>query len=162
MDLIIRDATMQDYPAMCELFEEGDHLHREALPDIFRKPRGAPREETVIRAFVTDPEIGVLVAEEGDQVIGCLIVMVRKAPEYPILVPLRYAMIDVIVVRRDHQRNGVGRALMHRAETWALARGIDRVELNVFEFNQEARAFYERLGYTTLSRRMVKRNITRA
>ena len=43
------------------------------------------------------------------------------------------------------------------AEAWVQARGIGRIELNVFEFNTGVRRFYQDLGYSTLSRRMVKR-----
>jgi hypothetical protein len=40
------------------------------------------------------------------------------------------------------------------AQAWAIAKGATSVELNVFEFNQKAIAFYEGLGYQTLSRKM--------
>lgn len=41
---------------------------------------------------------------------------------------------------------GYGRALMVQAEEEALRRGCDHAHLDTFDF--QARAFYERLGYT--------------
>ena len=47
---------------------------------------------------------------------------------------------------------------MEEAEQWAREREIEEIELNVWERNLGAIAFYERLGYTTVQRRM-KRNL---
>jgi len=33
----IRQATLKDYEQLCELFEEIDAFHRQALPDVFRE-----------------------------------------------------------------------------------------------------------------------------
>jgi hypothetical protein len=35
---------------------------------------------------------------------------------------------------------------------WALGKNVNEIELNVWEFNRGA--FYERVGYETMSRRM--------
>jgi hypothetical protein len=43
MDVIIRPATPDDDEAICEVLDEVDALHREALPHIFRKPDGHVR-----------------------------------------------------------------------------------------------------------------------
>jgi hypothetical protein len=39
---------------------------------------------------------------------------------------------------------------------WAAKKGLHEVEVNVFDFNKGANAFYEGLGYETTSRRMRK------
>ncbi len=45
---------------------------------------------------------------------------------------------------------------METVHNWAVSKGATAIELMVFEFNQNAIAFYRDLGYDTLSRRMVK------
>jgi ribosomal protein S18 acetylase RimI-like enzyme len=45
---------------------------------------------------------------------------------------------------------------MDEVRVWAIAKGATAIELNVYEFNETAIAFYERLGYQTLSRKMSK------
>jgi GNAT superfamily N-acetyltransferase len=74
----------------------------------------------------------------------------------PILVPRRYAVIDNIIVRAERRGHGIGLALMEAAETWALSLGAEMVELTVYLFNRRAIRFYEELGYSTLSQRMIK------
>ncbi|MGC9467116.1 MAG: GNAT family N-acetyltransferase [Anaerolineae bacterium] len=153
----IRRAMLADFRALSQLFEEVDRLHREALPDLFQQARGAPREMAYIRSLIVGRDSDIIVAVNDGQIVGCVVLMIRDAPKIPILVPLQYVMIDTLVVVPDARGGGLGRQLMASAEQWAHERGIDRVELNVFEFNEGARAFYEKLGYETLSRRMVKR-----
>jgi ribosomal protein S18 acetylase RimI-like enzyme len=43
---------------------------------------------------------------------------------------------------------------MAHAQRWATERGLREIELNVWEFNQSAIAFYEALGYVTERRKM--------
>lgn len=59
----------------------------------------------------------------------------------------RYAYIFLLYVAPEHRRRGIARALMHRAETWAAARGDRQIGLQVFSHNQVALDFYRRLGY---------------
>ena len=46
---------------------------------------------------------------------------------------------------------------MEHAEAWARARGHQSITLSVFEGNRRALGLYERMGYTTEMRRMIKR-----
>ena len=156
MDVRIRPATMADYDALCALFEEVDAPHREALPHIFRAPDGPARARDYIAGIVSDENRALLVAESGGAIIGFVHVDAISARDIPILVPRRYAMIDSVVVTAAARRRGVGRRLMAAAEQWALGIGATQVELSVWEINAGARAFYESLGYATMTRRMAR------
>jgi len=153
----IREAIFADVPALQGLFAEVDRLHWEQQPDVFREVSGPTREDTYLRSLITDWKTGAIVAEMGTILVGCLVIRMQETREIPILLPQRYAMVDTIVVGQAYRGKGVGRRLMAGVETWAQARDIARIELNVFEFNTGVRRFYENLGYCTLSRRMVKR-----
>jgi ribosomal protein S18 acetylase RimI-like enzyme len=156
MPTIIRQATMQDYDALCVLIEQVDVLHRDHLPTIYQAHVGPARDETYIRSTLDDPHAALLVAEDEGALNGFVLAFMREAASLPILVPRHYAVIDTLGVRPGCQRHGLGRALMARAHEWALAHGAQSVELTVYEFNQAAIAFYEALGYTPLSRRLSK------
>ncbi len=68
-----------------------------------------------------------------------------------------HAHVSVIAVTRDAEGAGVGRALMAHAEDWAREAGHTSITLSVFEGNRRAQALYERSGYSTEMRRMIKR-----
>lgn len=154
MEITIREATAGDYDALCEIIETVDALHREAHPDIFQQPDGPVRDKGYILDLIDDEDVGLFVVEIEGRLAGFVKVMVVESPAIPIAVPRRYAVVDNLAVRQELQRSGIGRALMQAASRWAVARGATSMELNVYEFNTAAVAFYQALGYETHSRRM--------
>ena len=57
------------------------------------------------------------------------------------------AHIRMLGVAPDHQGGGVGKRLMHEAETRARAAGKSEITLHTTEPMATARAMYARLGY---------------
>ncbi len=156
MTISVRKATTNDYNTLCELFDEIDTLHSDNLPHIFQKPRGAAREQEYYSGLIADENIGLFVAEAGGKLVGFVHAIVKDSPAMPIFVPRRYAIVDGIVVRSGFQNQGTGKILMDKIQEWAIAKGAVSIELNVYEFNETAISFYERLGYQTFSRKMGK------
>ncbi len=154
MEPNIRKAAITDYDAFCLLFDELDALHRDNLPQIFQKPEGPVREEAYFRGLITDENTGLFVAEIGEDIVGFVYAIIKATPDFPIFVPRRFAIIDSIVVRSEFNNQGIGYMLMDTVHEWAAANGATAVELNVYEFNEPAIAFYRKLGYETLTRRM--------
>ena len=62
--------------------------------------------------------------------------------------------VEVDVAHRGH---GYGRGLMLAAERELVARGVDRLGLNVFGANRTAIRLYEQLGYQVLAQQMAKK-----
>ncbi len=52
-----------------------------------------------------------------------------------------------LAVSPRHQRQGIGRALMHASESWLRERGVPKLNLMVRTTNTDVIAFYEGLGY---------------
>lgn len=154
MDINTREANMQDYQALCSIFEEGDEYHRQALPHIFMKPDGSVRTKEFISSIITNENEVLFVAESNQTIIGVVHIGIRKAPYIDIMVPRSYAVIDNIVVLDVHRGKGVGKMLMKKVHEWISSKEIKHIELHVWEFNQSAIKFYEKLGYTTASRKM--------
>jgi ribosomal protein S18 acetylase RimI-like enzyme len=156
VEFLIREATQEDYQQLCGLFAEVDAFHTQALPHVFQDPGEPARTKEFVANILADEDATLFVAENTDdgQVIGFVQVAIRQAPDVPILVPRQLGWISDVVVRKDWRRFGVGRSLMEQAQQWVLDQGVTMVQLIVWEFNQAAVAFYEKLGYTTASRMM--------
>jgi ribosomal protein S18 acetylase RimI-like enzyme len=155
-DCTFREATTTDLEALSPLFAEASAFHAEALPGIFRQPEDPRCSQPFLLDQLANKETALLVADRDGEIVGLIHVTLRRAPDLPLFVPRRYASIESLVVREDCQRRGIGRRLVRDAERWARAKGAEEIELNVWEFNTGAVAFYERLGYATFSRRMGK------
>lgn len=68
----------------------------------------------------------------------------------------RIAHIFLLYVAPEHRRRGIATALMHLVETWAKARGLGAIGLQVFQANTNALNLYNQLGYQTQSLLIVK------
>lgn len=156
MHIIVRNAIADDYSTVCDLLDELDTLHRDNHPDIFQKTVGLARTQDYYLGLLNDGNIGLFLAETDGEPVGLIHVIIRDAPDFPIFVPRRYAVIDALVVKSRVRKHGVGNILMETAKYWAVMKGAASIELGVYEFNETAISFYKSLGFHTLSRKMEK------
>ncbi len=68
----------------------------------------------------------------------------------------RYAHIFLLYVTPQHRCHGIATALIEQAQHWAIARGDRQLGLHVFDNNLSALNLYQRLGFQTQSRLMLK------
>jgi ribosomal protein S18 acetylase RimI-like enzyme len=153
MNFSIRQATIDDAHAICQLLAEGGKLHAQALPTLLKPPETSTTE-SFVSGILQDGESHILVAEVHRQVIGYLHFNHREEKEHPVLVPRSYVSVSSLIVKEQHRHQGIGKALMQRVHDWAEEHNVDDIELQVYEFNTPAMGFYEKLGYQTISRRM--------
>jgi GNAT superfamily N-acetyltransferase len=104
-----------------------------------------------VEAVMANPEVRVLVAVMGAEVVGTARVELASRPYGPI------AEIRRVVVTQAWRRHGIATRLMQAAEEAALALGTGSLRLTVVSGNDEARRFYERLGYSEFAVRYRKR-----
>jgi ribosomal protein S18 acetylase RimI-like enzyme len=153
----VRAATLTDYDALCSVFSEGDAFHVQALPGVFCNADGAPRSREFIASMLAEPDAALFVAELDGEIAGLVTAAIRESPAVSILVPRRYGYVDSLIVLESLRRMGIGRLLIERVHQWALERGLDEVELNVWEFNEGAKSLYDSMGYATSRRTLRKR-----
>ena len=150
----IREANEADSAAVIALFGVLDDLHTAAAPHQFRGSSAAPRSAQSVLDLLNDANAALLVAAVGPRIVGQAVVRIDTVPDRMPLIPRRFAQLYDLVVTADMRRCGIGQALVREAERWALARGMDALELTVWEFNEAARHMYDKLGYATQYRRL--------
>ena len=62
--------------------------------------------------------------------------------------------IDEFAVDESHHRQGIASEMIRFIRDYAAEKNYSRVELNMWEFNRNALAFYEASGFTTYRRYM--------
>jgi len=116
-------------------------------------PSSADDEERRFRALAGDPDVALLVAEDGDgRVVGWIHTGVRR-----FLTSDTFAQIDGLVVEASARRRGAGRALVRAAEEWARGRGFSVLRIHSNVQRTEARSFYETVGYEVIKSQWVFR-----
>ena len=156
MEYSVRKATGEDYRGLCVVLREIESLHQRNLPDVFLKHPKPIWPEKFVLNTLSDDDAELFIAQSEGRIVGFLRVVIRQTPEFPFLVPRRYAFIDTIVVTEGARRRGVGKALTRRAQRWAVDKNLKQIRLNVWEFNEGAIKFYERLGYASKTRQLWK------
>ena len=153
MSVTIRPAVKEDHPAITAIGFETQEIHAEAYPAIFRQGvSGIPQE--YFTRMIEGKDTTVFVAEEEQHVVGYVFLNVHDAPPYGYLMPRRVVEISDIAVLRAYNNMGIGHQLFAASVEWAKAREATDLELQVWEFNKNAIAFYERLGMLPINRTM--------
>lgn len=162
MGVVIRNATVEDYEEIKQLFDQGSLIHHEGEPGIIGDPSSRPTTQGFLYRLLSDREQAVFVAEltdtqaDGHVLAGFIQLSFQDTAGMGGLAPRKYVLVMDVEVRPEHQGQGIGHKLMTAAEQWTHAMGAQQLELAVWEFNDRALALYEKLGYRTIYRQMVK------
>jgi GNAT superfamily N-acetyltransferase len=148
LSVSIRAAVPSDIAAINPLFEVLDEHHRIALPEVFRKPTGARREQSWLDWIIAGADGAILVAEGSDaKIIGLVVLVARSAQASVVRDARRFVEIRELVVNRIARRLGVGRSLIDASKMWARERGIWSLEVSAWSFNAETIEFYRKVGF---------------
>ncbi len=124
----VRRATPNDLPMIVELRlallrENGDH-------PVYGRLRADARERAyeVFGAQLRSPHEVMFLAEAGGEVAGILrcVEMLNS----PLLHPDRYCYVSSVFVHPRIRRRGVLKALLQRAESWCVERGLMEMRLH--------------------------------
>ena len=153
MSLEIRPAQEVDFHQVGLIFADENRFHSQLLPERF-KIADPIMTRAWFQEILSNAAKMLLVAQDGDHLTGLVLIELMTTPDDPIFQPRRYAYIDELAVLESRRGAGIGRALMEQAHQWIADQGIHAIELNVWERNQSAIRFYERLRYRTFRRGM--------
>ncbi len=149
----IRFAREDELEKVNVLRKQVNDLHVEGKPDVF-KPGFCRELQDFVHAIWQDKEQEIVVAEDDGQLCGFAVLHHINKPENPFMYERDFLDIDEFCVDREHRRQGVATKLVEFIKEYAREKGFKRLELNMWEFNQDALAFYEAAGFETYRRYM--------
>ena len=151
--VVVRLAEPRDAESIVALMQEVQALHVAGRPDLF-KPGGTENAaETRERMQLPDHFMWVAILDSS--IVGYAYGRLSDDPENPWRFAARTFTLDQMNVKEELRRRGIGRALWKAALDMAKAERADRIVLNVWSFNRDAREVYARLGFTPFHERMV-------
>ena len=152
-NMIVRFAGKEDLARVNELRKQVNDLHVAGKPEVF-KPGFCDELRDYVYAIFEDPRKEIAVAELDGEVRGFAVLNHITRPENPFMFERDYLDIDEFGVDENARRQGVASAMVRFIRDYAKEQGFSRLELNMWEFNSGALAFYEAAGFTTYRRYM--------
>jgi len=144
--MTIRLGTSADIKRVLPLMKKHRALHAEwdgaqyaIRPDadrVFQRWLGPATE---------DPRAILVLAEEGERIIGYLAAMVET--DLPIFVHDEYAIIKGMWVEPDARRRGIAKALVTRACEEYAAMGLPQVRIRTASENESGRRMLQSCGF---------------
>jgi GNAT superfamily N-acetyltransferase len=142
----IREATVEDWPAVAGLLVE---LGRDVSPSAIHNPS----YEILFGGHLAKRESRTLVAEEPiGRVVGFLDMEFRQRLGHP----RPQAWVNDLIVTESARGQGIGHALLARAEELAEKRGCFRMSLETGNWRDRTHTFYSREGWTDNGKWFVK------
>ena len=144
---LIRNSNPNDTDSVYSLLCIIANLHKNGRPDMFPDLISKYTPQEVYERLLKD-ENGVFVAERDGRVVGYVFCDIIKEGNGLTL------YIDDLCVDPEVRSRGIGRMLIDRAKEYAKEKNCGFLMLNVWEFNENAVAFYEKYGFSTRTRHM--------
>jgi GNAT superfamily N-acetyltransferase len=157
----VRPATKEDIDALCQLYSDFHEFHVQGVPKRLETLRNVWDEEKVKLAARLQEVIGsndsaILVAEDKRVLLGFSELYLREDGRARAKPARRHCHLQSMFVAQSLRRRGIGRQLLSSSESWAQSRGASEIRLDIWEFSEGPLAFYERFGYGTYRRSLVR------
>jgi ribosomal protein S18 acetylase RimI-like enzyme len=155
--IAIRRATARDAAALSTLNADVQAIHAAAVPWWFKPPGPESFPPAAAAALIAKPENLIFLAEAEAEAAGYAYAEVIRQAETSFRHAYEMVYLHHISVRPAHRRQGVGSALIEAVRAAAAELGITLLGADVWSFNDAARAFFRRHGFTAFNERLWNR-----
>ena len=149
--MVVRLAEQRELDQINRLRKEVNDLHVAGKPEFFKKGFTEELKDYIYEIW-NDEKKDIVVAVIDDNIVGYGIVSQVHKKETPFMYERNYLYIDEFCVDENHRREGIASKLVDYIVEYAKEKGIQRIELNMWEFNEDALLFYEKVGFQTYRR----------
>lgn len=144
--MVIRNAEPGDADGIIRLLKQVLELHASLRPDIFVSGTTKYTRDEVV-ALINDGGRRSFVAEdENGEVAGYALCVVKEQPRAENMVKFRSLFVDDLCVDQDERGKRIGTLLFDRVKKEARELGCYEITLAVWEGNDGARRFYDKMG----------------
>ena len=133
--------------------------HRDvaSYPDLVDDLHASWQRRREFYRRLLDEGAAYIIALDDDRPVGYAMVALGAGPDDTFSSRGGIAEVLTLVVTAGHRGTGVGTELLHAAEAFAAAHGIDLVRIAVMAGNARAEEFYESQGYAIAEHLLYRR-----
>lgn len=150
---MIRFAKREELERVNQIRKQVNDLHSNGRPDICKKDFSKVLQDEIYNLWDSDNS-DVLVAIRDQIICGFASVEYIDKPSSPYMNARRYYHIKEFGVDEKFRRQKIATELFEFIKKQAKEREFEKLELDVFEFNEGAVKFYESVGFNTYRRYM--------
>ena len=140
MDVTLRNAGLSDATAIAALMTQLGY------------PSTPGQIEPRLTRMLAHPDYTGIVAEDGGDVVGLVLVHLEHGLEYDAI----YGRIMGLVIDERSRGRGLGKLLMRHVERWCKDQGADRIVLTSANRRIDSHKFYDAIGYERTGLRFAK------
>lgn len=152
--MLVVEAREKHLERIVELWDQLARAHEERDPAFLRSGSAEAFFRTRVMECMESEDAAVMVCEDAERVIGYLTAVVRSGP--PVLERGAFGLVDQLLVDLPERRKGAGTLLAREALGWFAAKGVDRVEVEVAEWNEPGMMFWRKLGFGPFQRTLFR------
>ncbi len=143
---MIRKAQNKDISRIINLLNQVLEIHAQIRPDIFVSGTTKYSEDE-LKDIIADEKKPIYVAvNENDECIGYCFCQIKDIPKATYMVPIKILFIDDLCVDGSCRGQNIGKKLFDYVKKEAKRIGCYEVTLNVWEGNDSAITFYNKMG----------------
>ncbi len=143
----IRKAEEKDIDKILDLLLQVLEVHASIRPDLFIHGATKHTREELAHIINEEPDKPIFVGvNETDEVLGYMFCEIKKQKATNVIKPYRFIHIDDLCVDEKARGQHVAAALFEYILEEARKEGVYEINLNVWEGNDNARRFYEKMG----------------
>jgi diamine N-acetyltransferase len=145
----------KDAAIIAALNEYVQQLHYQLYPQYFKEYSYEDTFQYLSKQLESENWFCIL-ATMNNINIGYALFYIREYKENPFRKAYKGINIDQLSVNPEYKRKGIGKAIMNEIEAFAKKNNAVQIELTHWEQNDEAKMFYEKSGFKTNMRFIVK------
>lgn len=143
----IRKAEKKDIDQTKKLLTQVLEIHARLRPDIFISGTRKYTDEQILSIFENERTPVFVAADDEDKAVGYAFCEIEEPAPSNNMYPRKTLYIDDLCVDEDCRGRNVGKLLYNHVCEYARSIGCYNVTLHVWEGNDSARAFYEKMGF---------------
>lgn len=150
---MVRFAKREDLERINEIRKMVHEVHARGRADLFKAEFGDDLRNYIYDIWNAEDK-DILAAERNGVICGFACVQYVDKSENPVMNGRKFYKVEEFGVDEKFRRQKVAAEMMEFIREEAKRLGMNRVELDMWEFNKSALAFYEAAGFKTYRRYM--------
>ena len=142
--MCIRRAENKDAARVLQILEQVNLIHHNLRPDLFNI--ATKYSEAQLHSIFADDSTPVFVYEENGVVLGYIFTVLFDHGGDRMLVPIKELYIDDLCVDEAYRGKHIATKLYEFVKDYAKKLGCHNITLNVWEGNDSALSFYQKMG----------------